>query len=249
MPIHDWTKAPAGDYHNFHQIWSVELCNALNAGLLPTGFSALIDRSIMGFAPDVLTASRRSTPFKQNGPGGAVIKAMPRTRYMSLPSEAQDDPIHYAYRANRVAIRTNHGDLVAVVELVSPGNKRGNRAIRKFRTKVVAFLQRGVHVSFVDLFPPTSRDPSGLHKFVWDEIREEPLEIPTDKPLTVASYVADPVYAAFVEPVAVGDSLPPLPIFLDTDSHVSAPLEETYMRSWRNCSEDFRAVVEGRSIP
>lgn len=249
MPIHDWTKVPAGDFHNFHQLWAAEICNTLNAGVLPPGYSALIDRSIMGFAPDILTTTRRGTVPIEEELGDTLLKTMPRTRFISLPTESQNDPALYALRANRVTVRDHRRELIAIVELVSPGNKKGLRAIGKFRKKVVAFLHRGVHVSFVDLFPPTSRDPDGLHKFVSDDIREEPFAIPADKPLTVAAYVADPVYAAFVEPVAVGDPLPLLPIFLKTDFHVSAPLEETYLRTWRNCPDDFRAVVEGRSNP
>ena len=48
-----------------------------------------------------------------------------------------------------------------------------------------------------------------------------------DKPLTLAAYSAGPV-KAYVEPVAVGDVMPDMPLFLDPDRHVPAPLEATY---------------------
>ena len=32
MPIHDWSKGPAGLFHHFHQRWAISICDALNAG-------------------------------------------------------------------------------------------------------------------------------------------------------------------------------------------------------------------------
>jgi hypothetical protein len=44
MPIHDWSRVPAGLFHHFHQEWSIETARALNRGRLSTGLSALVDR-------------------------------------------------------------------------------------------------------------------------------------------------------------------------------------------------------------
>ena len=122
-----------------------------------------------------------------------------------------------------MAIRHRLGDLVAVIEVVSPGNKSSRAAIRSFVDKAVAFLRQGVHLLIIDLFPPTARDPQGIHKLIWDEILEEPFELPADKPLTLAAYSAGAVKAAYVEPVAVGDVLPEMPVFLDPDRYVLDP--------------------------
>ncbi len=40
----------------------------------------------------------------------------------------------------------------------------------------------------IDLFPPSKRDPQGIHKLIWDEFQEEDLELPADKRLTLAAY-------------------------------------------------------------
>ena len=45
-------------------------------------------------------------------------------------------------------------------------------------------LKNGVHVLVVDLFPPSPRDPQGIHKAIWDEIDPQPFELPKDKPMT-----------------------------------------------------------------
>ncbi len=44
MPVHDWTRLEAGDFHHFHQGWVVNLTNALNGGLLPPEYIARIER-------------------------------------------------------------------------------------------------------------------------------------------------------------------------------------------------------------
>ena len=84
----------------------------------------------------------------------------------------------------------------------------------------------------VDLFPPSVRDPHGIHKAIWDEFKEEPFELPPDKPLTLAAYAAGSENVAYVENVAVGDPLPDMPIFLTPDHYVPCPLEASYQVTW-----------------
>ena len=31
MPIHDWSRVDAGTFHDFHQAWTIEIRNGLNA--------------------------------------------------------------------------------------------------------------------------------------------------------------------------------------------------------------------------
>jgi hypothetical protein len=42
MPIHDWTLVDAGLFHDFHQDWTIELRQSLNAGLLQKGLTARV---------------------------------------------------------------------------------------------------------------------------------------------------------------------------------------------------------------
>jgi hypothetical protein len=60
----------------------------------------------------------------------------------------------------------------------------------------------------------------------------------------VVSYQAIPTKTAYVEPVAVGDELPGLPIFLTEADYVPAPLEETYRASWSAFPPDFKQLLE-----
>ncbi len=134
---------------------------------------------------------------------------------------------------------------MAVIEILSPGNKNNQNALRAFVRKTADLIWQGIHVLVVDLFPPSDRDPQGIHKVIWDELGEMPFELPPDKPLTVAAYQATPAKIAYVEPVAVGDNLPSLPIFLTEEAdYIPAPLEATYRASWAVFPADFKELLE-----
>ena len=121
----------------------------------------------------------------------------------------------YVLNANRIAIRHEFGQVVAIVEVVSPGNKDSRHAVRQFTEKAVDFLRNGVNLLVIDLFPPSKRDPAGIHQVIWKELTDAPLgERPADKPLTVVGYDAGDDLTAYVDPVAVGDRLPDGPLFL-----------------------------------
>jgi hypothetical protein len=241
MPIHDWSRVDAGIFHHFHQAWTIEISNALNAGALPPGFFAMAEQIVSGPIPDVVTLQRRAKPADPPHPTGgvAVADAPPRARFVTSA-----EPDLYARKANRIAVKHRLGRVVAVIEVVSPGNKGSRHALRSFVEKADELLRQGINLLVVDLFPPSSRDPQGIHKAIWDEILEEPFELPADKPLTVAAYSAGEPKKAYVEPVAVGDPLPGLPIFLDPGTYVPAPLEATYQATWAKCPEALREVVE-----
>jgi hypothetical protein len=229
MPIHDWTRVDAGLFHAFHQSWILTLAQALNSGALPPDYYALPEQAIRGPVPDVLTL--RLPPggpeFSTGAAGLAVADAPPRTR---LTRRAEE--LIYVRKADHIAVRHRHGDIVAVVEIVSPGNKASAYALRTFVEKTANDIADEVHLLVIDLFPPSKRDPHGIHKAIWDEFIEEDFELPADKPLTMVSYDATAEPVAYVEPVAVGDVLPDMPIFLKPGYYVPAPLESSYRRTW-----------------
>jgi hypothetical protein len=241
MPIHDWTRVAAGTWHNFHQGWAIALRDALNAGVLPEGYFAMAEQRIGGPIPDVLTLQLSPPPGPPAEPSGGlgVATAPPKTRIV-VRSEAAA----YARRANRITVRDDLGAVVAIIELVSPGNKESRNAVQSFCRKLGELLWRGVHLVVVDLFPPTPRDPQGIHKEIWDEVAESPFELPADKPLTVAAYCATPDLTGYVEPVAVGDPLPDVPLFLAADLYVPCPLERSYQAAWAMMPPPIRRLFD-----
>ncbi len=49
---------------------------------------------------------------------------------------------------------------------------------------------------------------------------------------------------AYVEPVAVGDTLPDMPIFLKPDFYVPAPLETTYETTWSHFPAPMKRLLQ-----
>jgi hypothetical protein len=136
-----------------------------------------------------------------------------------------------------------------VIEIVSPGIKDSLAALRDFVEKTVDCLRKGIHVLIVDLFPPTPRDPHGIHKVIWDEIVEEEFSFPVGKDLTLVSYKTGGERMAYIEPVTVGDTLPDMPLFLTNDLHVLVPLELTYQATWDATPEELRIAVATGVLP
>lgn len=241
MPIHDWTRVRANRFHHFHQSWTVAIGNALNAGRLPNGYFALIEQKTGGPEPDVITLEL--TP--PTGPvlGGIAVAAQPPKAQLVARTEA----VGYAQKANRVTVRHPDGHVVAIIEVVSPGNKNSQHALDTFSGKAFEFLLAQVHLLIIDLFPPSRRDPHGIHQAIWDQLCDEPFTPPPGKPLTVAAYAAGSDVTAYVEPLAVGDTLPDMPVFLTADRYVLCPLETTYQTAWDQYPTPLRGPLETSS--
>ena len=237
MPVHDWTRAEAGDFHHFHQRWISALSDALNGGVLPPEFMALAEQVTGRPIPDVVTLHARS-PRGDAGPIATAPAPAPSARVIQ-----KFERINYAKRADRVVIRHGRGRVVAIIEIVSPGNKDSRHAIRSFIEKAADILSQGIHLVVVDLFPPTPRDPQGIHKAIWDEFGDEPFDFLPEKPLTVASYIGGDLPTAYVESIGVGDHLPAIPLFLTEYEYVPCPLDATYDEAWAVFPRMLKEIV------
>src|SRR5205814_7801900 len=95
----------------------------------------------------------------------------------------------------------------------------------------VAPRDGGVPLFLVDVHPPGPRDPNGVHGALLNEIGTEDYVLPRERPLSVMAYAAGAVVQAFVAHFAVGEPIPPMPLFLTRENYIPAPLEATYMAS------------------
>jgi hypothetical protein len=228
MPMQDWSRVNPGVYHNFHYRWIAAIIDRLNAGLLPPGLVAMAEQVIGGTEPDIVTLQRQfAAAAIANGTGFATLAEsppQPKTRFV-IPVEAE----RYAAKANRVVVRLQLGRVVAVIEIVSPGNKDSRHAIRAFAEKMAHLLYDNVNLLVIDPFAPGPRDPQGMHKAIWDEICEGPFELPPDRPLTLTACQAAPIKTAYVEPFAVGQTVPDMPLLLFNQFYITIPLEATYI--------------------
>ncbi|HTU21592.1 MAG TPA: DUF4058 family protein [Gemmataceae bacterium] len=241
MPIHDWTRVDAGLFHDFHQSWTVALRDALNLGGLPPNYFALVEQRIQGPIPDVLTLQLPpGAEEPSNGTTGLAVATAPPRTHLVRRGEADI----YAGKANRITVRHRHGNVVAVIEIVSPGNKASRNELRAFVEKSADLIHQNVHLLVIDLFPPGPRDPQGIAKAIWDEFQEEDLDLPPDKPLMLASFDAGTERVAYIEPVAVGDVLTDMPLFLKPGFYVPAPLEATYQTTWKGFPAVLKRLLE-----
>jgi hypothetical protein len=229
MPIHDWTRVSDGTFHAFHMNWVSELQENLDSGLLPSSYYAQAE-------PPFQTTTSAPT-----GSGGLAVAAVP-PRVRVTAAAAMDD---YVLKRRTIVIRHSGGDrIIALLEIVSPGNKSSRHALRSFVEKAVEALYRGYHLLIVDLFPPTPRDPHGIHGAIWREISDDSFVLPVDEPLTLAAYSAGPVKEAYVEPTAVGRELIEMPLFLEPEIYVNVPLEATYQAAYRGVPRRWKQVLE-----
>jgi hypothetical protein len=248
MPMHDWTRIPSGIYHDFHGGWIYAIRGALNSGLLPKGYYALAEQVMRTIGPDVLTLHNPAANGTTNGaphgtanePGGvATATALPQAQI----EETADRIVPPANRQLSIRHVSDH-QMVAMIELVSPGNKASTSEFESFVSKARMVLNEGIHLIVIDPFPPTKRDPNGVHAAIWDAMTGKPFTQPAGKPLTLVSYYSgEEEITAHVDPIVVGAVLPDKPLFLNADYHVNVPLEATYMAAWQTFPAEWRNVI------
>lgn len=241
MPMHDWTRVEAGIFHAFHHRWITSISDLLNTGLLPKEFYALPEQQAAGFGPDVLTLQSRHPAEDVDGGGIAtIVQTRPQTRFM-----AETEVEFYRRKKSSIVIRHVSGDwIVAMLEIVSPGNKSGRKHFQAFVDKACELLERRIHLLIVDPFPPGRQDPNGIHAAIWEEVEDDGFQLPSDRPLTLVAYECDLTTRAYIEPVAVGEPLPKMPLFLEPDACVMVPLEETYQTAFGFMPARWRQVLE-----
>lgn len=241
MPIHDWSHIRAGMFHHFHNSWIYKLSDHLNAGILPSGFYAAGEQVIGETQPDVLTFQSEAHPVLRWEESGAIaLEEHPPQVSLTC---AADEPLYVA-KQDHIVIRSSDGDrLVALIEIVSRGNKDSRPRLQAFVDKVTMAIERGCHVLVIDLFPPGRLDPQGIHGAIWSQLVAAEFEQPVDRPLTFVSYRATQQPVAYVEPSTVGAELPTMPLFLDADWYVSAPLASSYDEAWRGFPEPWKRLV------
>ncbi len=247
MPTHDWSRVGAGIFHDFHHAWIEEIKRSLNHGVLPRDYYAMAEQHAAGFGPDVLTLqlSERDDvafdgPQSPAGNGTGVCLAAPP---VALTAEAEMD--FYHRKQSTVVVRHVSGHrVVAMLEVVSPGNKATQYAIDAFVRKACDLFDRDIHLLILDLHPPGPRDPAGIHGAIWDYFTGRPYPMPPSRPITLAAYECDLSVRAYVQQIAVGGSLPAMPLFLQPRAHVLVPLDETYRAAFDAVPRIWRGVLE-----
>lgn len=249
MPMHDWTKVEAGIFHAFHHRWISAISDVLNGGKLPRDYYALPEQVAAGFGPDVLTLQGQAadqTPTTSGSDDNAaalLLQTRPRTRFT-----ARTEAEFYRRKKSSIVVRHVSGDrIVAMLEVMSPGNKSSRHAMNAFVEKTCELLEHRIHLLIIDPFPPGPRDPNGIHAAIWEQIDDDSFQLPADQPLTVVAYECDLTTQAHIETMAVGQPLPDMPLFLMPNACVMVPLEATYQVAFAVMPSRWRSVLESTS--
>jgi hypothetical protein len=242
--IHDWTRVGADTWHPFHLRWISEMERSLN-GCLPPGYYADPERSAPPYIPDILTLQEATDEIMDDveddaSAGVATAPAVATEPKLTVHLTQDATP---SYTERRIAIRHESGDrLVAILELSSPANKDRPKSVEKFVKKTIDALASSVHVSVIDLLPPTPHDAPGLITRCAEAADLGELIAPPGKPLMIGAFNAH--IELWAEPLAVGDALPDLPIFYREDRFVNIPLAATYAAAWEATPKRWRKVIE-----
>jgi hypothetical protein len=243
MPMHDWTRVSDGTVHDFHYSWVLEIKRGLKRGPLPKGYYVMAEQfgGDLG-APDVLTLQAAAADAEPEGSlsGTATLTETPPAVH-ARTTIARDS---YARMQRTLVVRHRSGDrIVAMIEVLSPGNKSSRHAVRSFVDKAVAALDSGVHLLLIDVHPPGPRDPNGIHGVLLNEIGTEDYVLGGDRPLTAVAYTGGAVVDAFVAHFAVGEPIPQMPLFLTRENYVRVPLEAAYMAAWEDVPPQYQEAL------
>ena len=157
----------------------------------------------------------------------------------ALPCDARREGLQ------KLALAATRGANDVQLRPINKASDELREAFKAFVEKACQLLEYRIHLLLLDPFPPGKRDPNGIHAAIWEEVEDEPFRLPADKPLTMVAYESALTTWAYIEPVAVGDRLPDMPVFLEPDFYVDLPLEATYSAAWESVPKRWRRVIEG----
>jgi hypothetical protein len=230
MPLLDHFHPPLHGprrWEGFHHSWATVIAQHLNRDVLPPGYFAEPEISL-GPELEIDVATLELT--KSRGPraeGGTMVWSPPKPQISAKVDFARLDGYEvFVYQD------LGGAELRAAIELVSPANKDRPASRRTFAAKCAGYLKHGVSVVMVDIV--TARK-ANLHRELFEmleaKIRGAAWRSSTD--LYAAAYRAvtvrkSPRVEAWTEELALGASLPIMPLWLSPDLCVPVRLEESY---------------------
>ena len=238
MPLRDHfhdDSGALGGWSSFHNAWPNTIMRSLNRKL-PARYRALPEVQLgLYAAPDVATWERHLSPADAMPPSGngvatAVWTPPSAAATLDVAAPAQDVfevRVHEPKSGNR---------LVAVMELVSPGNKDRPDHRDAFVGKCAAYLQQQVCLAVVDVITERS---ANLHAQLVRTLGGRPVAPAADGALYATVYRNTKTgdrwgLDVWAYELAVGAALPTLPLWLSADECVPVELEATYTDTGRD---------------
>jgi hypothetical protein len=230
MPLLDHFHPPLfphRHWESFYTTWAGTLADVLNETLLPEGYFAE-ETTHLGPRVEIDVATFGEGAGDTAATGGRTITAP--ARVWTPPAPVVTLPAAFPDSFEVLLFESEGGArLVAAIELVSPANKDRDSKRRAFAIKCASYLARGISLVIVDIV--TSRK-ANLHDEMMALLgHTAPLVTATD--LYAAAY--RPIVRNDAEQVdvwtaalAVGQSLPVLPLALNAELCLPIDLDTTY---------------------
>ena len=236
MPLLDHFRPPLHGPHpweGFHHAWATLIAQQLNLSVLPRDYFAAPEIT-MGPAVqiDVATLRRTDTP----GAAGAEFPQAwvpPKPKFTASVDFSRLEGIEV-----RVFQDLGGSELRAVIELVSAANKDHTATRETFAVKCAGYLRHGIGLVIIDVV--TTR-LANLHAAIFEMLevksRRSSWESRTGlyavayRPVTV---LKKPRIEVWPVPLALGEALPVLPLWLHVDLYVPLRLEDSYLTTCRS---------------
>lgn len=232
MPLLDHFHPPVSErrsWEGFHGLWAAALVEKLNRDVLSEEYFADMQVHV-GSQVEVDIATLNEPGYR--GAGGVATAGAVATRAWTPPTTELVVPCLFPDDIEVQVFSTITGaQLVAAIELVSPGNKDRPEARTAFAAKCVSYLTRGIGLIVVDVV--TNR-LANLHNEVMAMLGHGP---PFVLPANVKTYAVayrpsrqstgDQI-ELWPRSLILGQPLPELPLALRNAGVVPVNLEETY---------------------
>jgi hypothetical protein len=220
MPLLDHFHPPLSEkrhWHAFHNSWATYLSSQLNS-ILPAGYFA---EANVQFGVEIDVAA-----FEEQNAGKPPIGWVPPSPQLSIPVELSETVVEVG-----IFSRSGGPMLAGAVELVSPANKDRPSHREALVSKCATYLQSGVGLVLVDV---VTERPADLHRELLLQLgTPDPGPGPTLSGSAYRCVERDGVSVLDVwrEPIALGQNLPTLPLWLRGGLCLPVELEATYERT------------------
>lgn len=224
-------------WREFHQKLADEIQSTLMPGLRPRFVASVEERVCIEHTPEELARPTAPDPavgaawprVRAEGSGDTAAFVPPFIIPMAMPEEIREPYVEIHLRGS--------GEVVALIEILSPGNKRpGSDGRREYLAKRESVLPTRVHLIELDLLRGGERLPMG-------------------RPLPTADYFAfvrrgTARMAAGVWPISLREPLPTIPVPLaDDDPDLPLDLQAVFTTVYDQTGYDYSLDYERDTVP
>jgi hypothetical protein len=233
MPLRDHFRPPIDDVHSWdelHGMWPAIIVQSLVKRLPEPYFAAPSVHLGTLFEVDVGTygESASASQSGENDTGGVSLAtyAPPKPTWTLEPILPEQDVYEVRIFESRRSRR-----LLAAIEIISPSNKDRPESRGAFVSKVATLIKHNISVSIVDVVSTSQfnlyADLLEMLDAVDGEIAEEPMPMYAVT-MRMRREQQHELMDNWYYPLAIGEKLPTLPIWLNENWAIPFELEATY---------------------